>query len=212
MTTDTVERELLGHVVSELEAEGFEVFVRPDRRLLPSSLIGITPDAVAFRGDKKLVVEIERQSSGASERLARISACLDRLPDWELRVFVLPSRPEQRPFEAHAAGDIRSRIAEVRELGQSQHRGPAMLLAWSAIEAVARSLLRDRMGRPQTPGRLIQELASDGYLTPTEADRLRTLIEKRNRLAHGDLRVCVTSQEIDEMSAILDTLVGQIAA
>lgn len=35
---------------------------------------------------------------------------------------------------------------------------------------------------------LVERLASDGTITPSEADALRVVARKRNRIAHGDLQ------------------------
>jgi uncharacterized protein YutE (UPF0331/DUF86 family) len=67
-------------------------------------------------------------------------------------------------------------------------------------------LLPGRFERPQTPGRLVQVLASEGYVTPSEADKLRGLAEKRNKLVHGELRTRISEADVAQMTDILSTL------
>jgi uncharacterized protein YutE (UPF0331/DUF86 family) len=98
------------------------------------------------------------------------------------------------------------RIAEIRQLITTNNLSPALLLAWASFEAVGRMLAPDQFQRPQSPGRLVQLLASEGYLTPTEADKLRTLATKRNTIIHGELQTAVSREDVEDFARILDTL------
>jgi uncharacterized protein YutE (UPF0331/DUF86 family) len=80
------------------------------------------------------------------------------------------------------------------------------MLAWAAFEAMGRRLIPEELQHRQTPGRLVQILSSKGYVTPSEADRLRFLAEKRNRFGHGDFGVRVTKSDIDAMLDILEAI------
>jgi len=44
-------------------------------------------------------------------------------------------------------------------------------------------------------------LASEGIVTPTEADRLRRAYSLRNAAAHGDFTAPITEAEVDEVIA-----------
>jgi uncharacterized protein YutE (UPF0331/DUF86 family) len=88
--------------------------------------------------------------------------------------------------------------------------GPSLLLAWATFEALARAVVSGEFQRPQTPGRLVQVLAQGGYLTPTEADKLRRLAEKRNKLIHGDLQVRVSKAEVKRFARVLDTMLEMV--
>jgi hypothetical protein len=44
----------------------------------------------------------------------------------------------------------------------------------------------------------------------TEADHLRRLSDKRNKLIHGELQVRVSKEEIRAFAQVLDTLVDQL--
>ena len=90
---------------------------------------------------------------------------------------------------------------------EGRHFCPAFLLAWATFEAIARVLIPSQMQRPQTPGRLVQVLASEGYLTPTEADSLRLLADKRNKLIHGELRTRISKSEVNRIADVLSMLV-----
>jgi uncharacterized protein YutE (UPF0331/DUF86 family) len=53
-------------------------------------------------------------------------------------------------------------------------------------------------------------LASEGVVTPTEADSLRRAIRLRNAATHGDFAVPVTDKEVDEVVTAA-SLIGRLA-
>ena len=99
---------------------------------------------------------------------------------------------------------------EIRELADGGHFGPALLLAWATLEAIGRLLALGQFQRPQTPGRLVQVLASEGYLTPNEADELRLLADKRNKVVHGELQTRISRSEVNRFADVLTMMVRMI--
>ena len=83
-------------------------------------------------------------------------------------------------------------------------------MAWATFEATGRAILPGRLQRPQTPGRLIEVLATEGHITPTEADHLRRLAESRNHLIHGDLEMSVPEADLQHFIGVLKTLYNSI--
>lgn len=206
---ETAEVEVLERVIPELEAEGFDVYVHPSKPLVPLFLADLRPDVIALRGDKNLVVEVMRRSPQASKKLERLAALIEPQKKWELRVFWAEPTSAAEDLEVQSVDAVQARLAEVKEIAASDHHEPAMLLAWATFEALGRALLAEQLGRPQTPGRLVQTLAHEGYLTPSEADKLRALAAKRNRLIHGELGVSVSDDELQDFVSILATLIQQ---
>ena len=91
--------------------------------------------------------------------------------------------------------DTSERRALVERLLEQGFVGAAFLLGWASFEAAGRALMVEEFRKPQTPGRLVELLAGAGYLTPTEADRLRQKCQHhdhiracRNRGARHDLQ------------------------
>ena len=99
--------------------------------------------------------------------------------------------------------EIASHLSDARALAANGHTGVALLLAWSCLEALARTALGARMATPQRPGSVLETLAFEGFVSPSEADRIRPLIAKRDRLAHGDLSLLVGQLEIDDFISII---------
>jgi uncharacterized protein YutE (UPF0331/DUF86 family) len=209
--SEAIEAETLQKQVRKLEAEGYEVFVHPNKPLLPAFLGNFQPDAIARRADQNLIVEVLRQSPVASQKLERITTLLKDQENWELRlVWIEPTKTPAR-LPVQGVNEVDSRLAEIRELAHARHVEAGMLLAWATFEALARWLLTKEFERPQAPERLIEVLAGNGHLTPTEADQLRTLAEKRNRLIHGELGVRVSENELQNFMSVLDTIKAQLA-
>lgn len=84
----------------------------------------------------------------------------------------------------------------------------ALMMAWAALEAISRALLPERLARPQPAGRLVEVLASEGLITPSEADPLYRGVELRNAVVHGDLGATVTAEGVDEIIACIRLLAG----
>jgi REase_AHJR-like len=209
MSAGALEAEVLRWVIPELVAEGYDVFVDPRPPVAPAFLGDLRPDAIAIRPDKKLVVEIVSRT-GTDKKLERLSSLLKDQPNWELRVVLASPATALDVLPVQTPDVIRQGISEMRELVANGHFGPALLLGWAAFEASSRKLLSEQFRRPQTPGRLVAVLAGDGYLTPSEADALRGLAKKRNAFVHGELQAEIRAADVQELIAILETMVKMI--
>lgn len=207
------EAEILQALVPELEQEGYSLYVHPHRTLIPQFLGGHVPDAIALRDDKNLVIEIAlRKTVERTEQIRRLSELFEGQDKWELRVYWGGPTELRATLATQRTETIRARIDEVKELRAKNFVGPALLLAWATFEALSRLLMSKEFARPQTPGRLVELLAREGYVTPTEADRLRELANKRNKLVHGELETSISDEELELFNSILDTLLNQAEA
>lgn len=206
MTNLTVEREVLENLKPELEAEGYKVFIRPGRGIVPPFLGAFEPDAVALGSDKNLLIEVVSGGESAAKRLQTLGNLMKGIEGWELRVEYIQISNHQDHLAVQSSEQIAKSINEINSLVTSAHMGAALLLAWATFEATARFLMAQHFHRPQTPKRLINVLAEQGYVDPDQADILRALAIKRNELVHGQLHVAVTAREMSEFVAILEQL------
>ncbi|MCC6467912.1 MAG: hypothetical protein IT563_06290 [Alphaproteobacteria bacterium] len=207
----TGEADVLNSLLPSYEAEGFQVFVQPSDAILPPFMKGYRPDAIALKGDRKIAIEIKRSESSASASVRKLNELFSQHPDWELRVYYVSSYSADKVIEVASLSAIERAIKQVRELQAARRDLPALVLAWSTLEAVARALLPDVLARPQTPNRLIEALASEGYLTPSEADTLRHAGSLRNVAAHGQLDMSVDQRMLNELIGVLGTLADILA-
>lgn len=203
----TAEYLVLERLAQNLGAEGYEVYLRPNKLLVPTFLGDFSPDAIALRKDKNLIIEVSGESPQASKKLQQVTALVQGQAGWELRVVSLMPANELDHIQVQDIEAMRARITEVRQMAGAGHSEPALLVAWATFEALARAMRTSQFERPQTPGRIVQALASDGVLTPTEADLLRALAQKRNRFIHGELQVRVSAAELKQFAAVLESMI-----
>jgi uncharacterized protein YutE (UPF0331/DUF86 family) len=211
MSLNASEREILRGMIPELEAEGYEVFVSPAPPLAPAFLKDFRADVIAFGKDKNLVIEFVHESSSDGQKLERVSDLMRDRPDWELRAVLVSPATAPKSLAVQSAEAIAENIEEMGQLTAGGFLRAALLLGWASFEAVARALMTDEFEKPQTPGRLIGLLASEGHLTPSEADRLRELAKARNAFIHGELDTRISEGEVRNFIAILTSLAAMIA-
>jgi uncharacterized protein YutE (UPF0331/DUF86 family) len=193
-------------VLPELEAEGFEVFAHPSPPLLPPFMRDHSPDAIALRKDKKLAIEVLHEGAPPNRRLDRLRELFSQHKDWELRVYWISPSSTSREMAGASRNVIEQSIKAIEELIADDRTSPALLMAWATFEAIGRSILPDKLQRPQPPGRLTEVLAAEGYVTPTEADHLRRLAEDRSHLIHGGLETSVPEADLQRFVDVLKTL------
>lgn len=203
---------MLENIVPQLEAEGFEVIARPSRHRLPPFMQSYSPDAIALREDKNLAIEVLRKGGSSEKKLDELRNLLVGHRDWELRVYWISPASVPEPIEPSAPEDIGQAIKTIEHLAGEGRLAPALLMSWAALEALGRGLSPETIVRPQTPGRLTEVLAAEGYVTPTEADLLRRVASVRNRLIHGGLSERASVGDIDSFLAILRTLLDMLNA
>jgi len=132
-------------------------------------------------------------------------------PEWELRVYYIPKRhPEGEDFEAPDISQIDTALAEIGDLRRAGHLRAALMMAWAAFEAAGRALLPQSLARPQSANQLIEVLASEGAMTPSEADSLRNAIGLRNAATHGQFSVPITEEEVDQVAAAAKLIRGLV--
>jgi len=206
MTESGSEEQVLQREIARLESEGYDVFVHPRAPLVPDFLGDFVPDAVATGNGKKIVLEVARPSTRQNERLKDVAARFAQQREWELKVlFVAPtSLGTTLPVQSRQA--IEGALSEIERLRDIDALRAAFLLAWATFEAEGRASVEGRFDRPQTPSRLVEVLGQEGLLTPTDADQMRLLSEKRNRLIHGDLGTDIGAEDLERLIGILRQL------
>ncbi len=208
---ETSEADVLESLLPKYQAEGFDVFVNPSPSILPPFMQTYRPDAVALRSDRKIAIEVVRSTGGSAEKIRELQSLFAPQSDWELRVFYVSPLTSEKTLEVASRPAIKSAIQRVLDLKRDGHKLPAVIMAWATLEALGRALLPGQLGRPQAPARLIEVLASAGYLTPQEADTLRAAISLRNAAVHGGLDPIVDEGLLDQFIAVLHTLAGFLA-
>ena len=197
MTDRERELAILEEVQRTLIEDGYEVVLQPNSLLVPAFLSGYQPDAIAFRSDKNLIIVVASQSPDTERHIGALRKKLAGQHSWELRLIWTTPGEKSVTLPPSSPIDISETILEIEQLSALEHYRPALLLGWAALEALGRLSLPTELGRPQSPARLIDQLAFNGKLNPNDADNLRDIIQKRNGLIHGDLGAAISKSDID---------------
>lgn len=195
--------DLISLQADQLAAEGYSVFREPPPSSLPSALKDLRPDAIAIGVKPFLFLEVVRPGSKSSERVARIKAALEGT-DWKLRIILDTTVQSDRP-QAASVADISEVLESMRTVLDVEPRA-ALLLGWAAMEALARNVDADRFAKAQSPGRVVEMLASMGYIVHSEAEELRSLAGLRNQFIHGGLSISIPSARIEAFVEIIESL------
>jgi len=196
------EEAVVQSMVPQLEAEGFSVFVHPSRDMLPDFLSTYHPDAIAYKGDRKIAIEVMAQFQSDSPKVERLRKIFSDHPEWELRLVYAPPRNVEEVIPASSRELIEEHLQRIEGSFESMGATAALLIAWATFEAAARRLTPTNLARAQSPSRLIEVLASEGYITPDEADILRKLSRTRNEIAHGRLDLRSSREQVESLVAI----------
>ncbi|UCI08490.1 hypothetical protein [Mesorhizobium sp. B1-1-8] len=207
MKTDVLEQTILEGLLPELEADGYQVIREPRRSIVPPFLGSYLPDLIALREDGNLAIEVASKSDPDSRRLDDIAKLFEGQKGWKFKVYWASNSGIEVPLRAQSISEIKDTLSQVEALIADGHASAGFLLSWAVFEAIARRVLADRFVRPQTPGRIIEVMANEGILTPSEAHRLRSLATSRNRFVHGELDVGVTAGDTREFLKILQNLI-----
>jgi len=204
------ERAVLETMVPELEADGFRVVIRPPQETLPLFLRGFQPDMVAYKENKNVAFEFVGLSA---KRHATEQELRNRVlghPDWELRLVYAPRSNASADIPVASKQLVSEHLDRLEASVNTMGLTASLLMGWAVFEAAARALLPAGLSRPQPPARLIEVLASEGCITPDEADVLRRLSRMRNAVAHGELGVVPPAHDVEILISVARTLVGLV--
>jgi uncharacterized protein YutE (UPF0331/DUF86 family) len=200
------EAAVLQAILPQLEAEGFEVFPHPSRKLLPPFLSTYHPDAIALKGDQKVAIEIMQSGGRADGKLEHLRKLFSAHPDWEFRVVYAPARTPEPAIPVASEAAIEDQLRRIEVNFESAGPAASLLIAWAAFEAAARSLAPNDLVHPQSPAKLLEIMASGGYITPDEADALQIMGKLRNEAAHGRMDITLSRNDLEQIIQVTRTL------
>lgn len=180
--------------------QGYTLVREPSAEQLPGFLRDFQPDAIAIGVKPSLAIEVLRsRGRSADTKVRQLQSLFKGRDDWRLEVVYVS--PDGVPLQSVTRKDIESALRQVRHLVQREPRA-ALLLAWAALEAVARTLQPELASRSLPPNSLVDLLISHGHLPQTESGRLRRLGEIRNLLAHGQIN---EASSVEDVCYLVDT-------
>ena len=197
------ETEVIETLLPRYRAEGFDVYVNPSRAILPPFLQSYQPDAIALKKDRKIAIEVIGSRPASAGKIKRLESLFAGQNEWELQVFYASSLTSAGKPVIETAAAIEEAIQRVSDLKAAGHFLPALVMAWATFEAVGRALLPEQFEQPQISARLIEVLASEGYVTPQEASVLRDASSVRNAVVHGTLNPKLDSDLLERFVEVL---------
>lgn len=207
------EADLLQALRTDYEARGFSFVAEPGADALPAFLEGCRLDAVARAHGRNVAILVKRRRGPPSDGgVADVQRLLSDKPDWSFRVVVPASDPlDALVIPDAASGAVEERRRDVLALARQGHRGAAFVMAWALLEAALRARDGAAAGRARSAGAVVQSLAMSGRIEPETEGRLRSLLDLRNRVVHGDLAAEPAAGDVDDvLSAVAEAM--QVAA
>ncbi len=215
MTVQPISRESqrLREIAREYRQRGYDVQIEPQPDQLPAFLAPFRVDLVAKNAEEHVVVEVRTQESLTdAPELDAIARVLDHQPTWRFELVVTNPRDRTALTFKNAIPlndrDIVYRLREARQLSEQEHGEAAFLLAWSATEALLRSIA-DVEAVPIT-GHSVQQVMKSlytyGVLDKTQYQTLQDGLQTRTMVVHGYKEPRALVSLVEQVLVITDQL------
>ena len=176
-------------------AQGYTLIREPMPDQVPDFLNDFRPDGIAIGAKPNLVIEVVNpRSRYTPEKIQRLQSLFEGQDDWRLEVLYAP---RDWPFiDKVGAEAVRRSIESASRLAETEPQA-AFLLAFTALESVVRNRALQAGRRQPDHVRLqLGWLLEEGVFSQDEHMQLLSLSQLRNRLAHGQLDIVPTSEQI----------------
>src|SRR5712671_6114352 len=131
-------QKLLEKVAKKYRKEGYDVLVAPAQDKLPDFLRGQTVDLIGRKGNQSVAVQVKRRDE--LRDVPAFTGVISSQPGWSLDVVVYPLTSEEFPSNGgHQDPEYTTvLIDDAEKLLNQGSLNAALLIAWSATEAVMR--------------------------------------------------------------------------
>jgi hypothetical protein len=209
----TREHQRLLEVAREYRQRGYDVVIEPKPEQLPDFLKPFRLDLIARNNTETVVVEIRSQTSLVEvPQLDAVAQALHNRPGWRFELVVTNPKDQTllrlKDERLLDRDDIGARLHEARQLSIDEHGEAALLLAWSATEAVLRQLAADAelpVDLSNT-GQLIKSLFVYGVLDQAQYQGLQAGLQARNLVAHGYTPHEFNAQVVEQVIQLAEKL------
>jgi REase_AHJR-like protein len=218
MTLDTTTREYqrLLEVAREYRQRGYEVLISPSVDQLPEFLAPYRVDMFARSTDENVIVEVRTQESLKDRpELDAIAQALQDKSSWRFELVVTNPKDRSSLQFKDATSldyvDITYRLREARQLSDQEHGEAALLLAWSATEALLR-YIADEEAIPiakSNPNQLLKSLFMYGLLDKEQYQTLQTGLQARNTAVHGYKEQGPLANALNDLLQVADQLMNR---
>ncbi|MEZ4734644.1 MAG: hypothetical protein R3E79_46730 [Caldilineaceae bacterium] len=187
-----LEQRRLAELARDYRNQGYTVITEPTKEQLPAFLASFQPDMLAYNTQENVVFLVRSQSTlTASPELAGIAKTVEGQPGWRFDLVVTNTRPKAGFATATDQllnrTQVMTRLQESDELSTQEHGEAAFLLAWSAAEAVLRTVAgREKVAPVRSSSEAVaKNLYAHGLLDREQYETLREGLNVRNAIVHG---------------------------
>ncbi|WP_210515383.1 hypothetical protein [Hymenobacter terricola] len=193
--------------------QGYSVTAPPDRESVPFDLNGFRPDLLAEKeGQHLLILANNTQQPISISRLRELTETIKQQSALGWRLLLINYSAESAagglPQDPISWSTIVQRISQAKKLREAGEAEAAILLFWSALEALLRRHA-ESLGFPleQLSVRaLLDYLYSDADLSYEHFDQAKHLLSGRNKVAHG-----FPLPEAPQQASHLQTLIDELS-
>jgi REase_AHJR-like len=216
MTLHTTAREhqRLLEVAREYRQRGYDVIIEPRAEQLPGFLAPFRIDMLARSAEENVIVEVRTQETLAdAPQLDAVAQALHDQPSWRFELVVTNPKDRSALHLKDVASlndlDITYRLREARQLSDQEHGEAALLLAWSATEALLRAIADEEAipATPNNPSQLTKSLFTYGVLDKEQYQILQQALQARNTVVHGYKEQQSLASTVEQTLDVADQLI-----
>ncbi len=185
-------RNHIAEVALEYQQQGYVVTVAPESSQLPDFLSSFPIDLLARNADETVVIEVRiRASLTEAPALNAIAKAVEGKSHWRFDLVVInPDNYQYLRFGDSALleqSEIYYRLTEARQLAAQEYGEAAILLAWSALEAILRHLAEAEqlMDEEENFAQVLKNLFTYGWLNKEQLQILQKGLQSRDVISHG---------------------------
>ncbi|HEU0084164.1 MAG TPA: hypothetical protein VFQ87_14970 [Bradyrhizobium sp.] len=209
---EKTEADILRTLRSRYEGRGYTFIAHPAGDLVPQFLRGYRPDALALSERESVVIEVKaRRGPDGHKNLAQIAERVAGQPNWKFEIYYAGDfrRPVYgKPDQAK----ILQLLEEIRRLKDAGFSRAALVMAWAALEAIARAFRSDDESGsgPMIPSEIVESLSRAGYIDGPTGRLLKNMIKTRNAVVHGDQVADLGDHELQVLYSTLKSLLEEL--
>ncbi len=197
-----LEEKKIQSVANQYKKDGYDVILDADK--MPEFLKGMQVDMVALSDSENVLIEVvSRVSVKDREKLEHLAKIVYGREKWRFELIV--TNPKDELQQDISLLEIVHRIEESKYLINKKLYFAAIMLAWSATEAVMRALA-EREGiksKTRSPIQLTKTLYSLRAIGKSTYEILMQAAKLRNNIAHG---YQIDSIAIDSKSTTIELI------
>jgi hypothetical protein len=208
---ETLGSESVSTVAERYRQQGYQVVFEPDPSLLPKEAQSLHPDFLASKGGERVIVEVKyQQNLLAYPGLMRLAEVVRRIPGWRLDVVVLEQPKGSSDPQPLSAEDAKRRLEAADRVAQgTADYAAALLLLWTAVEAILRDQVRKQTEDSLTSTSRLPKLAySLGLIGTQDVATAEWMTRIRNDVVHGRSESSVSLLDYDRARDLLIRLLA----